>query len=71
MPAYDEHFFTPPAPLAQVTLRHPENGTTVSDVPMLLDSGAEEIFLTTVAAGSAQEQILSGPLFTVQTSWSH
>jgi hypothetical protein len=41
MPAYDEHFFTPPAPLARVTLRHPDNGTTVSDVPMLLDSGAD------------------------------
>jgi hypothetical protein len=39
MPAYDDHFFTPSAPLARVTLRHPENGTTVSDVPMLLDSG--------------------------------
>jgi Retroviral aspartyl protease len=41
MPAYDDHFFSPPAPLARVTLRHPENGTTVSDVPMLLDSGAD------------------------------
>jgi len=41
MPAYDDHFFTPPAPLARVTLRHPENGTTVSDVLMLLDSGAD------------------------------
>jgi hypothetical protein len=41
MPAYDEHFFTPPAPLARVTIRNPENGTTLSDVPMLLDSGAD------------------------------
>jgi Retroviral aspartyl protease len=41
MPAYDDHFFSPPAPLARVTLLHPENGTTVSDVPMLLDSGAD------------------------------
>jgi hypothetical protein len=41
MPAYDDHFFTPPAPRAGVTLRHPENGTTVSDVPMSLDSGAD------------------------------
>jgi gag-polyprotein putative aspartyl protease len=41
MPAYDERFFTPPAPLARVTLRQPENGTIVSDVPMLLDSGAD------------------------------
>jgi len=41
MPAYDEHFFTPPAPLARVTLRHPENGSILSDVPMLLDAGAD------------------------------
>jgi hypothetical protein len=41
MPAYDEHFFTPSAPLARVTLRHPENDTIVSDVPTLLDSGAD------------------------------
>jgi Aspartyl protease len=41
MPAYDERFFTPPAPLARVTLRQPENGAIVSDVPMLLDSGAD------------------------------
>lgn len=41
MPVYDDHFFTPPAPLARVTLRHPEDGTIVSDVPMLLDSGAD------------------------------
>jgi predicted aspartyl protease len=41
MPAYDENLFTPPAPLARVTLRNPHNGATVSDVPMLLDSGAD------------------------------
>ena len=41
MPTYDDHFFTPPAPLARVVLRNPENGMTLSDVPMLLDSGAD------------------------------
>ena len=41
MLAYDECFFTPPAPLARVTLRHPEIDPIVSDVPMLLDSGAD------------------------------
>lgn len=41
MPAYDATRFDPPAPLAQVTLRHPGNGATRSDVPMLLDSGAD------------------------------
>ena len=41
MPAYDATRFDPPAPLAQVTLRHPGNGATRLDVPMLLDSGAD------------------------------
>jgi hypothetical protein len=41
MPVYDAKSFDPPAPLAHVTLRNPENASTVSDVPMLLDSGAD------------------------------
>ena len=41
MPAYDSALFTPPAPLAQVTLRNPESGATQTDVPMLLDTGAD------------------------------
>jgi hypothetical protein len=45
MPLYDDHFFIPPAPLARVTLRYPENDTTVSDVPMLLDLGADVTLL--------------------------
>jgi hypothetical protein len=51
MPAYDDHFFSPPAPLARVTLRHPENGTTVSDVPMLLDSGADVTLIPQASVG--------------------
>ncbi|SRR5712692_7239713 len=41
MPAYDDRFFTPPAPLANVILRNPEDGKTASEVPMLIDSGAD------------------------------
>lgn len=41
MPTYDDHFFNPPAPLARVTLRNSQDGKTVSDVPMLIDSGAD------------------------------
>ena len=41
MPAYDSNLFNPPAPLANVTLRNPSDGQTVSAVPMLLDSGAD------------------------------
>jgi hypothetical protein len=41
MPAYDASLFDPPAPLARITLRIPNNGATLSGVPMLLDSGAD------------------------------
>jgi len=41
MPAYDDRLFSPPAPLAKVMLRNQESSMTLSDVPMLLDSGAD------------------------------
>ena len=41
MPDYDSIFFSPPAPVAIVTLVNPENGLRQSDVPMLLDTGAD------------------------------
>ena len=41
MPDYDAEQFAPPAPVASVTLRNLENDSQVSDVPMLLDSGAD------------------------------
>lgn len=41
MPDYDSALFTPPAPLARVVLRNPESGATQTDVPMLLDTGAD------------------------------
>lgn len=41
MEAYDAVLFSPPAPLARVTLRNPDGGTTISGVPMLVDTGAD------------------------------
>jgi len=41
MPAYDDRFFNPPAPLARVTLRTYGDVKVVTDVPMLIDSGAD------------------------------
>lgn len=41
MPAYDASSFHPPAPMAKVTLRNQDNGMAASDVPMLLDTGAD------------------------------
>ena len=33
--------YTPPAPLALITLRNPETLESVADVPMLLDTGSD------------------------------
>ncbi len=41
MPAYDDYFFDPPAPLAKITLRGQEHDTILPDVSRLLDSGAD------------------------------
>ena len=41
MPAYDSKVFHLPAPIARVSLRALDNGASVTDVPMLIDSGAD------------------------------
>ena len=43
MPVYDNALFSPSAPVASVTLRNPNTGVTLADVPMLIDSGAENL----------------------------
>lgn len=45
MPDYDSTFFNPPAPVAFVTLKNSENNQQVTDVPMLLDTGADATLL--------------------------
>ena len=45
MPAYDDNGFAPPAPVARVILRHPDSGMSISDVPMLIDPGADATLL--------------------------
>jgi hypothetical protein len=52
MPAYDSSLFNPPAPLAKVGLRDLSSGKIVSDVPMLIDSGAD---ITLVPEASVEQ----------------
>ena len=52
MPAYDATQFQPPAPVAYVTLRNRISGTVASDVPMLLDSGADVTLIPRAALDS-------------------
>jgi len=50
MPGYDGERFDPPAPVAHVTLRNPASGQTISDIPMLLDTGADISLIPLFAA---------------------
>jgi len=45
MPKYDIENFDPPAPVATVTIRNPATGASLSDVPMLIDTGADVTLL--------------------------
>lgn len=63
MPAYDETWFDPPAPLAQVKLRHPDNGATRSNVPMLLDSGADVTLVPRTVVDLLGATIVPGPQY--------
>ena len=45
MPNYDSQSFNPPAPLAKVIIRNPETGAELSEIPMLLDTGADVTLL--------------------------
>ena len=49
MPEYEASLFDPPAPVARVVLRNPDAGTTVSDVLLLLDTGADVTLLPQVS----------------------
>lgn len=47
MEIYNSELFDPPAPFTKVGLRNPQNKKRVSDVPMLLDTGADVTLLPT------------------------
>jgi predicted aspartyl protease len=50
MPDYDSILFNPPAPLALVTLINPQNNFQISNVPMLLDTGADAALIPQTCA---------------------
>lgn len=45
MPDYDAKNYNPPAPVAYVTLKNPATGALLSDVPLLMDTGADATLL--------------------------
>lgn len=52
MPAYDDDGSTYPAPVATALVRHPDDSTIVSDVRMLIDTGADTTLLPRLAVQS-------------------
>lgn len=60
MPSYDAAHFEPPAPVARVTLRNPHRGATVSDVLLLLDTGADITLLPRTAVEPLGVPLLAG-----------
>ena len=59
MPAYDATQFQPPAPIAYVTLRNGTTGTVASDVPMLLDTGADVTLIPRTALDSVGFDVIA------------
>ncbi len=53
MPSYDASQHEPPAPVASVTLRNPENAVSVGEQWLLIDTGAD----LTLLPRSAVEQV--------------
>lgn len=53
MPPYDDRLFVPPAPVLTARLRNPQNGTTIPDVPLLIDTGADVTLLPLGAVNAA------------------
>ena len=66
MPAYDSNRFAPPAPLARVTLRDPDSGATQSDVPMLLDTGADTTLLPQATVAALGVAVVQGQQYEVR-----
>lgn len=54
MPAYDDRLFSPPAPVLNAALRNSQTGAAVSDVMLLIDTGADVTLLPTAAADAIQ-----------------
>jgi len=65
MPSYDASRFNPPAPVAQVTLRNPATGTVVSNVVLLVDSGADITLLPRKAIVELGVGLATGPGYEV------
>lgn len=53
MPPYDDRLFAPPAPVLNARLRNPQSGIIISDVSLLIDTGADVTLLPLGAVSAA------------------
>jgi predicted aspartyl protease len=60
MPSYDASHLDPPAPVARVRLRNPHSGATVSDVLLLVDTGADITLLPRTAVEQLGIPLVAG-----------
>ena len=60
MENYDSARFSPPAPLAYVILRNPENGLQQREVPMLLDTGSDVTLVPQICAAKLKIDLSAG-----------
>ena len=54
MPPYDDRLFAPPAAVLNARLRNPQNGAIISDVLLLIDTGADVTLLPLSAVNAAE-----------------
>ena len=66
MPDYDSKSFDPPAPVAYVTLRHPATGASLSEVPMLMDTGADVSLLPREVIVQLDIEPVAGKVYELQ-----
>lgn len=53
MPGYDDRWFQPPAPVVTATLENAQTGSRVTDLVMLIDTGADVTLLPSIAVNAA------------------
>lgn len=66
MPKYDPENFDPPAPVAYVSVRDPETGASLSNVPILIDIGADVSLLPASYVEQLDRKPVSGITYEIQ-----
>ena len=66
MPQYEGDDYSPPAPIARVTVRAAGHTDAISDVPLLIDSGADVSLLPADVVNTLGIERLDSELFQLQ-----